>query len=359
MVRYNLFGRISTEELMRQTQQAYLMRCERIGFRPWNEEDFDLAHALWSNQDVTRLFYKEPLSPEQVRGRLQKEMDCQELHHIQYWPIFSLAGDEFLGCAGLRRHRDETVELGVHLLPQFWRHGYASEAGSYLLDYAFEKRLSNTIFAGHHPQNEGSRQTLLKLGLIAGAAEFYEPTGLFHPLYFSYKVPPEEITLRQVETNDANALAIIHHLSLKATFAGILDTYMAARSLARCQEGWRKRLTEDTRTHTSVALLRGKQIVGFASVAASQDKDASDTDAELSRIYLHPAVIGKNYGKVLVNWAEKTAKEQSYTAMRLWVFEVNSRARGFYERMDFKLDGSEKEDFGARLLRYNKSLQGD
>ncbi|HEY9758537.1 MAG TPA: GNAT family N-acetyltransferase [Oculatellaceae cyanobacterium] len=340
---------------MKQTQQAYFMHSERIGFRTWTESDFDLAFKLWSNPEVTQLFYKEPLSSDLVRERLEKERNCERAHHIQYWPIFSLETDEFLGCAGLRPHKDEQTEFGVHLLPKFWRCGYASEAGSHLLKYAFERQIANTIFAGHHPNNVGSRQTLLKLGLIAGEAEFYEPTGLMHPSYYAYRVPPENVVLRPVGMNDVNGLAIVHHLSLKATFGGILDEYMAARSLPYCEEGWRKRLHGGATD--SVALLRGKQIIGFASVSHSQDHDAAPTEGELSRIYLHPDVLGKSHGRTLMQWAETTLQQKGYRVMRLWVFEVNNRARAFYERMGFKLDAVEKEDFGAKLLLYKKNIQ--
>ena len=338
------------------------MHSNRIGFRHWTEEDLALAQTLWGNADVTRLFYKKPLSQEQVQDRLHWEIKCQNAHQIQYWPIFTLEQDKFLGCAGLRLHENAELEFGVHLLPQFWRLGYASEAGSRIIEYALQRRLSNTIMAGHHPENAGSRQTLLKLGLIAGSAQYYEPTGLNHPLYFMYEVPPENVTLREPQLNDVNALAVIHHLSLKSTFAGILDEYMAARSFDYCERGWRKRLTEatevteDAHGHNSVALFRGKQIIGFASVSPSQDLDATGRDGELSRIYLHPKVIGQSYGKTLMNWAETALREQNYAGMRLWVFAVNTRARAFYEKMGFALDGAEKEDFGAKIVRYSKTF---
>lgn len=44
---------------------------------------------------------------------------------------------QLIGCCGLRPYRKNEYGIGFHLLPQFWRKGYAVEAASAVINYAF------------------------------------------------------------------------------------------------------------------------------------------------------------------------------------------------------------------------------
>jgi ribosomal-protein-alanine N-acetyltransferase len=167
------------------SSQAYFLTSARLGFRCWSQEDLPLALALWSDPGVTRLLGG-PLSPEQVRERLRQEIAWQAAENLQYWPIFLLAKDQHVGCAGLRPHKpkERIHELGFHLLPPFWGKGLAEEAGRAVITYAFATLGAQGLFAGHHPGNAASRRVLEKLGFHYTHDELYPPTGLLHPSYF-------------------------------------------------------------------------------------------------------------------------------------------------------------------------------
>lgn len=104
---------------------------------------------------------------------------------MQYWPMFELSSGAHIGCGGFRPYKpaDHVIELGFHLRPAFWGKGLATEAGETLINYGFDKLRAHAIFAGHHPDNHASKSVLLKLGFEESGAEFYEPTGLYHPSY--------------------------------------------------------------------------------------------------------------------------------------------------------------------------------
>ena len=103
-------------------------------------------------------------------------------------------------------------------------------------------------------------------------------------------------------------------------------------------------------------MLHGEQIVGFATAAPSPDEDVRGKAGELDRLYLHPVAIGKGHGNTLMQWCEETLASQGFKTIKLWVFEVNERARRFYTRHGYKPDGCTKQDFGATILRYGKYL---
>lgn len=171
----------------------YIFKTERIAFSVWDKSDTEVATSLWSNPDVMKLLSATGVyTPEQIAERLAREIQNQALYGVQYWKLYNLETSDFMGCCGLKPYHEETdiYELGFQLLPAFWNKGYASEAAQFSITYALEILKARNIFAGHHPQNESSRKLLTKLGFTAFTTEFYEPTGLVHPLYSYYDVTP-------------------------------------------------------------------------------------------------------------------------------------------------------------------------
>jgi RimJ/RimL family protein N-acetyltransferase len=162
----------------------YFLRTQRLGFRHWTEGDVPLARLLWGDADVTRLFGG-PFPDEQVRARLAREIAQQSNDGVQYWPVFLLENDEFVGCCGLRPYdrAQRILKIGFHLRPKFWGQGLANEAADAVIHYAFDELGAAALFAGHHPDNAASAKALARLGFSYERDEFYPPTGLMHPSY--------------------------------------------------------------------------------------------------------------------------------------------------------------------------------
>ena len=162
----------------------FFLTTNRIGFSKWQKSDMNLAELLWGNPDVTRFICASgKFSEDDISARLEKEISNEKEYHVQYWPIFSLSSKSLIGCCGLRPYRGNTYEIGFHLRPQFWGKGYAMEAATAVIDYAFSILKAEALFAGHNPNNIASSKVLLKLGFHYVGDEFYEPTGLYHPSY--------------------------------------------------------------------------------------------------------------------------------------------------------------------------------
>ena len=163
----------------------FFLRSTRLAFRRWREADLPLANALWRDPAVALYITVGGFSERQIRDRLEREIETQREHGIQYWPVFLLATGEHVGCCGLRPHGDDvgTPEFGVHIASRHWRRGYAFEAASSVIDHAFNALGAKALFAGHNPANIASRGLLARLGFVYTHDEFYEPTGLHHPSY--------------------------------------------------------------------------------------------------------------------------------------------------------------------------------
>lgn len=166
--------------------QEYFIESDRIGFSKWNNNDLELAKKLWGNKDVTKFISaKGYFTEDEILKRLNLEISNNEKYGVQYWKIFLKETDEFIGCCGLRTYDLESkiYEAGVHLLPEFWGSGIASEVMKRVIEYAFDDLKASNVFAGHNPNNTASKKMLTKIGFHFVKEEFYEPTGLMHPSY--------------------------------------------------------------------------------------------------------------------------------------------------------------------------------
>ncbi len=167
------------------TIREYFLVSKTLAFSHWAPSDLSFAVSLWGNASVTKFIDLRPhLSAQEAAKKLSVEMDRMEEHGVQYYPLFLLEGDTFIGCCGLRPgHSPNTLELGIHLLPDYWGKGIAKEACSAVIQYAFDHLMTETIFAGHHPDNLASAALLNSLGFTSVGLEYYPPTGLMHPSY--------------------------------------------------------------------------------------------------------------------------------------------------------------------------------
>lgn len=164
----------------------YFLTTQSVGFRLWSKDDIELASALWGDPEVTHFIdARHRLDSTQIEEKLDAEIEIQQHYDMQYWPIFLIESGQHIGCCGLRP-KDATAkifEFGVHLRKPYWGTGLAVEAGQAAINYAFEHLEARQLFAGHHPENHGSRRLLEKLGFVYISDQLYLPTGLEHPSY--------------------------------------------------------------------------------------------------------------------------------------------------------------------------------
>ena len=119
---------------------------------------------------------------------------------------------------------------------------------------------------------------------------------------------------------------------------------------------WRQILQDPEQT-ALVAEDDAGRIVGWCTVAPSRDEDA---EGELWGIYVLVDAWGSGAGTALMAAGVAALRESGYREVILWVLEDNPRARRFYEREGWALDGGRKEDefLGVQVteVRYRKAV---
>jgi ribosomal protein S18 acetylase RimI-like enzyme len=154
--------------------------------------------------------------------------------------------------------------------------------------------------------------------------------------------------IRRASVPDAAAIASVHVRTWQAAYAHVFgEERLAQLDVERRVAGWTRELTAGEPIF--VADDEGR-VVGFVSVGA----------CELYAIYVLPEAWGSGAGSGLMRAAVEQLREDGCTEAVLWVLEDNPRARRFYEREGWELDGAGKEEdfFGVRVaeVRYRIEL---
>jgi len=126
------------------------------------------------------------------------------------------------------------------------------------------------------------------------------------------------------------------------TWQAAYEHVFGAERLASIDHSRRQRLAERAIASGGVAVAvdDDEAVVGFVSVGPSSDVEG---EGELYAIYVLPEAWGTGAGHGLMD-AGKDLLRASYGEATLYVLEDNPRARRFYEREGWALDGVTKAD---------------
>jgi GNAT superfamily N-acetyltransferase len=147
------------------------------------------------------------------------------------------------------------------------------------------------------------------------------------------------VAVRRAQAGDAAALGEIHVRTWQSAYEHVFGAERLARmSAARRTEQWRRWLAEGV--DAWVFEEEDGSVVGFVWVGDSREAEG---EGELFAIYVLPDSWGSGAGRELMA-VGRDALRAAYPTSILWVLEDNPRARRFYEREGWELDGGRKED---------------
>jgi RimJ/RimL family protein N-acetyltransferase len=162
--------------------------------------------------------------------------------------------------------------------------------------------------------------------------------------------------IRAATAADAAAIADVHVKTWQAAYEHVFGAErLASVTAERRLPMWRD-ILGGTQQTVFVAEEEGR-VVGFCGVGACRDADA---EGELYAIYIGPEAWGSGAGAELMRAGVEELRGRGYRDAILWVLEDNPRARRFYEREGWTLDGArrEGEHLGVRTVevRYRRAL---
>lgn len=160
-----------------------------------------------------------------------------------------------------------------------------------------------------------------------------------------------EVVIRRATCEDAAAVAVVQVRSSAWAYAGLLPQHEPIEArVARRTLVWREQLAEDGTRQTFVA-ERDEVVVGFVTVGPAEDETLAGI-GQLFAIYVEPDVVGGGVGRALLERAVAELGARGFGEAVLWVLEENARARRFYERAGWSLDGARNDHVRDGQLRH-------
>jgi RimJ/RimL family protein N-acetyltransferase len=160
----------------------------RLRLRAWSYEDADFLYDMCSRWEVQRFIGTEPrVMADRIEAVASIERRRALSHPVHgIWAIETLADHVLVGnlllkpipmSGGQALVPAVDVEIGWHLHPRTWGHGYATEAGAAVLTHAFAAGLSRVI-AVTAPENVASQAVCGRLGMrhLGQSRAYYNST---------------------------------------------------------------------------------------------------------------------------------------------------------------------------------------
>ena len=167
---------------------APILITARLQLREWRDADLEPFAALNADPRVMEHY-------PQILDRPQSNVFANRIRaklaerRFGLWAVEAPGVAPFLGYVGLSEPSFQAlftpcIEIGWRLAREHWRHGYASEAASAVLDYAFGPLALSQIVSFTATGNQRSRRVMERLGMRHLASEDFDHPNLpaEHPL---------------------------------------------------------------------------------------------------------------------------------------------------------------------------------
>jgi RimJ/RimL family protein N-acetyltransferase len=159
-----------------------LLVTDRLVVRAWSVDDAGAALPIYGAQAVTRWLTPAMSRVEDVaamRDVLHKWRDEQPdlLTPQGRWAVLLRDSEELIGGVSIRLlpPYEDDLELSWQLRPDHWGHGYATEVGRAMVEWAFTQD-AEELFAVARPNNQRAIATAERIGMrwVGETSKYYD-----------------------------------------------------------------------------------------------------------------------------------------------------------------------------------------
>ena len=163
--------------------------------------------------------------------------------------------------------------------------------------------------------------------------------------------------IRKAVLEDVSTLANIIVESWRSTYSNLIPKDEIIKYLDKKR---RQQQFEEFIKNKEIILIGLYEGAPVSMLFANKDNDEQIEDCgSVYSIYILEEYWGKGLGTGLMDEAVKILKDEGCKRVSLWVYEENSRARGFYEKCGFIFDGTKKHSHFSNKpveLRYVREI---
>lgn len=158
------------------------IKTQRLILRPWKESDAPALYTLAKDGEVgPRAGWEPHKNIEESLDVIQKifSNDCT-------WAITLKDNGELIGCIGYYTYHTSNIEIGINdaevgywIGKEFWNKGFCTEALMEIIDFCFNKKKFDILWADFFVDNPASGRVMEKCGFI-DTGRINECSHLFH-----------------------------------------------------------------------------------------------------------------------------------------------------------------------------------
>ncbi|WP_324720837.1 GNAT family N-acetyltransferase [Salinimicrobium sp. HB62] len=148
------------------------LKTKRLFLRQQELKDASFLQRLRSNKEVMRYMDSdEHRDLKTSEAFIHRNLESFQKKNGFFWVITALASEKFMGDIILHRidRTNARAEIGYTLHPDYWGHGYMTEALRAVINFGFYDLGLHSIEANINPANDTSRALLLKTGFVKEA----------------------------------------------------------------------------------------------------------------------------------------------------------------------------------------------
>ena len=142
---------------------------ERLLIRPLIKNDYRVWQEFIMDEVATRFFPDDwKLKPEKSEEWINLQLQRYEEKRYGLQALIEKQSGEFIGQCGLLTQNIDAhmeLEIGYHLIPRFWRNGYATEAAKEFKKMAFDNNLAGSIISIIDLENIPSQKVAQRNGM--------------------------------------------------------------------------------------------------------------------------------------------------------------------------------------------------
>lgn len=147
----------------------FALETQRLILRSWNEADIDPFHAICSDPVVME-HLGTPMTREQVAATVGRMQRLQREDGHCFWAMERKEDGQLIGWCGIIRGVLGTPvagkpEAGWRMTPSAWGKGYVNEAAVASVQWVFDNRDDEAVWAITTPENRSSRAVMERLGM--------------------------------------------------------------------------------------------------------------------------------------------------------------------------------------------------
>jgi [ribosomal protein S5]-alanine N-acetyltransferase len=172
-------------------QDLLNLSSSRLKYRKLNENDVDLWMEFFQSDKALEFLPYENNNRVQCKAWLDKQINVRyTVDELGLYAVVEKDSSSLIGQCGLLWQEVDGVkelEIGYHLIPRFWRKGYATEATQTFKNFAFKNKLADSLISVIHINNFNSQKVAERNGMSRE-----KETIFWNMPVFVYRIKKEE-----------------------------------------------------------------------------------------------------------------------------------------------------------------------